>query len=239
MTTGITKREDTMKKEIESVNRFKLVGNLDEVKGDKAIITTVVPGVTGRAYTNTFPIEVSTEQAEMLAPLQGTTVGVIGHVEKTLESQTAWLKALEVKALPNAAHSNRAEFTGPVYGADIMGRTDGKRQMANITFVIGSRVVNAVSWRGAVTELRHKNVRRDSIVTLKGRVRLREYEQNGELYETIELTCDQSADVKVHYVPDDADDFTFDAAEKPAGTAPAAPIPAGRNPSRRSKARAV
>lgn len=227
-----------MKKTIEAMNRFKLVGNLDEVKGDKAIVTTVIPGATGKPYVNTFPIEVSAEQAEALMPLTGQTVGILGYVEKTPESSVAWLKAMEAKSLPHASHSNRAEFTGPVYGADIMGRTDGKKQMANVSFVIGSRIVNAVAWRGAVTELRHEKVRRDAVITLKGRVRLREYELNGELFETIELTCDQSADVAIHYVPSDKDEFTFDAtAEAPAAQnqVPAA----GRNPSRRSKARAA
>jgi len=207
------------------VNRFKIIGKLLGVAGDKATIeTTIASMATGKPYVNTFPIEVSSEQAEVLAPLVDTTVGVVGYVEKTGDSPVSWLKALEIKALPNAAHHNRMQLTGPVYGADLMSRTADKRQMGNVSFVIASRILNAVTWRGAVTELKHEGVKQNAVITLKGRARLREYESRGEMFETIELTCDQSADVKVHYVPDESDEFALDGAEAQAPASGGAPV---------------
>ncbi len=206
----------------ESENRFKIVGNLVSIDGDMAVLeTNTVSMITGKGYNDQYPIEVDQDLATKLQPLVGTTVGIIGYVEHKTGSIVSYLRALEVKPLPNAIHMNRLKFTGPVYGADLFSRTEDKRQMGNVTFVIASRTLNAVTWRGAVTELRHEKVKRDSVVTLKGRARLREFESQGSVYKTIELTCDQSADVEVHYVPDESDEFSFDGTSAQAG-APAA-----------------
>jgi hypothetical protein len=88
--------------------------------------------------------------------------------------------------------------------------------MGNVSFVIASRMINAVTWRGAVTILREEKVCRNSVITLKGRVRLREYESQGNVYKTAELTCDQSSDVEVHFVPPSTDEFSFDEVSAPA-----------------------
>jgi hypothetical protein len=188
---------------------------------------------TGRVFNDEYPIEVDALIAEKLQPLIGTVVGIIGYVERSASNAVSWLKALDCKAMPNAAHANKVQFTGTVYGADLFSRTESQRQMGNVTMVIASRTVNAVAWRGAVTELRHEKVRREAVVTLKGRIRIREFSSGGNLMKTVELTCDQSADVIVHYVPPVNDnEFTFD--EQPAAPTAAAPKASGRKNTRKA-----
>ena len=223
-----------------NVNRFKLVGNLIGVEDGKAVVETkMVSMATGKTYVDQYPIELSKDLAEKLSDLSGSTVGVIGYVDHPTGSADSHLVALDVKGQSNAMHFNRLQLTGPIYGADIMSRKEGKRQMGNVSFVIASRMINAVTWRGAVTELRDSKVRRDSVITLKGRVRIREYESQGDLHKTVELICDQSGDVEVHYVPPSGgdDEFGFDDAQAvPAAMVSAPAAASGRSASRRGRA---
>jgi hypothetical protein len=221
----------------ENVNRFKLIGDLIEVSGDRAIVETkMLSPITGKAYVDQYPIEVNAEIREKLAGLEGTTVGIVGYVDHPADTANSHLSALEAKPLPNGTHYNRAQLTGTVYNADIMARTEDKKAMANVSLIVASRILNAVTWRGAVTELKKEGVRRDAVVTIKGRARLREYELKGDLYKTIELTCDQSQDVEVHYVPPMTDEFSLD--DKPVVSASAKAqeqSATSKNPNRRQR----
>jgi hypothetical protein len=221
----------------ESVNRFKLVGNLIALESDKAVIETVLSSMaTGKIYTDAYPILIDDAVKAKLDGLEGTTVGIIGFVDHPAGSANSHLVALDAKAQSNATHFNRLQFTGPVFGADLMSRKEGKRQMGNVSLVIASRMLNAVTWKGAVTILKEEKVGRNSVITVKGRVRIREYASGADMVKTVELTCDQSQDVTVHFVPPTTDEFTFDEAETPAPTAQAsAPAaPAKRQSTRRA-----
>jgi len=210
------------KKIPENVNRFKLVGTLIDLDNEKAVIETKMTSMaTGKVYTDPYPIEINSDLEQKLSGLEGTTVGIIGYVDHPAGSSNSHLVAMDVKAQSNAEHFNRLQLTGPIYGADLMSKKEGKRQMGNVSFVIASRMINAVTWRGAVTILREEKVCRNSVITLKGRVRLREYESQGNVYKTAELTCDQSSDVEVHFVPPSTDEFSFDEVAAPIMTAAA------------------
>ena len=222
----------------ESVNRFKLVGNLINLESDKAVIETVLSSMaTGKIYTDTYPILIDDAVKAKLDGLEGTTVGIIGFVDHPAGSANSHLVALDAKAQSNATHFNRLQFTGPVFGADLMSRKEGKRQMGNVSLVIASRMLNAVTWKGAVTILREEKVARNSVITVKGRVRIREYASGADMVKTVELTCDQSQDVTVHFVPPSTDEFTFDEVEAPKSAATAsapASAPAKRQTTRRA-----
>jgi len=227
------------KKIPESVNRFKLVGNLIALESDKAVIETVLSSMaTGKIYTDAYPILIDDAVKAKLDGLEGTTVGIIGFVDHPAGSANSHLVALDAKAQSNATHFNRLQFTGPVFGADLMSRKEGKRQMGNVSLVIASRMLNAVTWKGAVTILREEKVARNSVITVKGRVRIREYASGADMVKTVELTCDQSQDVVVHFVPPTTDEFTFDEAapqaSAPAATASAPAAPAKRQTTRRA-----
>ena len=222
----------------ESVNRFKLVGNLINLESDKAVIETVLSSMaTGKIYTDAYPILIDDAVKAKLDGLEGTTVGIIGFVDHPAGSANSHLVALDAKAQNNATHFNRLQFTGPVFGADLMSRKEGKRQMGNVSLVIASRMLNAVTWKGAVTILREEKVGRNSVITVKGRVRIREYPSGPDMVKTVELTCDQSQDVTVHFVPPSTDEFTFDEIEAPKSAATAS-APASA-PAKRLSRRAV
>ena len=225
------------KKIPENVNRFKLVGTLTTLENDKAVIETVLSSMaTGKIYTDAYPILIDDAVKAKLDGLEGTTIGIIGFVDHPAGSANSHLVALDAKAQSNATHFNRLQFTGPVFGADLMSRKEGKRQMGNVSLVIASRMLNAVTWKGAVTILREEKVARNSVITVKGRVRIREYASGADMVKTVELTCDQSQDVTVHFVPPTTDEFTFDEVEAPkaAATASAPAAPAKRQTTRRA-----
>ena len=221
----------------ESVNRFKLVGDLISLESDKAVIEThLVSMATGKPYIDQYPILINEDTKAKLDGLQGTVVGVIGYVDHPTGSANSHLVALDVKAQVNATHFNRLQFTGPVFGADLMSRKEGKRQMGNVSLVVASRMLNAIAWKGAVTILKEEKVGRNSVITIKGRVRIREYASGADMVKTVELTCDQSQDVTVHFVPPSTDEFTFDEtpAQAPTAQVPAAPAAPAKRLTRRA-----
>lgn len=209
-------------KKIQEMSVFKVIGDLVAVAADGIIVNCILTSIaTGKKYENQFAI--ATDAGLSMESLIGTTIAVIGHLDASSESQRAWMVMDSYAPAPGAMHSNRAMISGMVYSADLFARTPTQRQMGNVAFIVSQKVLNSVAWRGACTELRQKKVRRGAIVTMKGRLRIREFERNEEVVRTIELTADQSADVTVYSVPSEEDEFSLGATAQPA-IAPAAAV---------------